>query len=126
MPCCPKCGKEVSAEASYCPACGANLRIDKDLLREKIAETRHNEIGASIVMIMGVFIGAVGLYVATIKARRIEWHGLVPYEVTYSPYANLAILLFVLGIIIVLIGGILGTYSWYQRSKLMRQLERLK
>ena len=126
MPRCPKCGKEVSAEASYCPACGANLRIDKDLLREKIAETRHNEIGASILMIMGIFIAVLSLYVATIKATRIEWHGFVPYEVTYSPYANLVILLFGLGIIIMLIGGILGIYSSYQRSKLMKQLERLK
>ena len=126
MPCCPKCGKEVSAEASYCPACGANLRIDKDLLREKIAETRHNEIGASIVVIIGVIIAVVGLYVATIKATRIEWYGFVPYEVTYSPYAKLAILLLVVGLIIALIAGILGILSSYQRSILMKQLERLK
>ena len=29
MPFCPKCGKEVSPEASYCTSCGASLRVEK-------------------------------------------------------------------------------------------------
>ena len=126
MPFCPKCGKEVSPEASYCPSCGANLKVDKDLLREKIAETRHNETGASITCILGFIVLLAALYVASIKATRHEWVGLTLYEVTYSPYADIAIVLAVLGGILLFIGAALSIYFYYERHKLMKQLEALK
>jgi len=126
MPFCPKCGKEVSPEASYCPSCGANLRVDKDLLHEKIAETRHNEIVGGIGSAGGIALMILAFIVASIKATRYEWRGLTLYEVTYSPYVSMAIVFAVLGLILLLIGATLGIYYSYQRSKLMKQLESLK
>ena len=133
MPFCPKCGKEVSPEADYCPSCGANLRVDKDLLREKIAETRHNEmifgIGSGISVVIGISAIIIAFIVGSVKATRDEWRGLTLYEVTYSPYANIAIAIAVLGIImflIALIEMIAAAYYAYQRSKLMKQLESSK
>lgn len=126
MPFCPKCGKEVSAEASYCPSCGASLTgVDKDLLREKIAEARHNEMGASIGGVMGVVILFIGIFVGLITEKRYEWRGLTLYETTYHPYVDTAKILAILGIIIGVLSAILVAYYGYQRQKLMKQLESL-
>jgi hypothetical protein len=126
MPFCPKCGKEVSPEASYCPWCGASLKVDKDLLREKIAEARHGELEAAIAGLAGVAIVLAGIYLASITERSVEWRGLIPYEVMYHPYADIAMLCMVGGFIALLAALIGEIYYWRKRSRLMKQLESLR
>jgi hypothetical protein len=126
MPFCPKCGKEVSPEASYCPWCGASLKVDKDLLREKIAEARHGEVVSLIVGIVGLIAAFIALYLASITGRRTEWYGIIPYEVEIHPFINEAIICIILAVALLLIALIGEIYYWRKRSRLMKQLESLK
>jgi hypothetical protein len=123
MPTCQKCGKDVSQGAQYCPFCGARLEIDKDLLRERIAEMRHDEIVCMIISVVGFVIVGIAVLLGSITATRIEWVLFIPYEITYRPYVGEAILFVVLGIAMALIGLIGGIYYGDKRSKLMKELE---
>jgi len=140
MPFCPKCGEEVAVEASWCPLCGANWRVGRDLLREEITETGHKEIIALMGVIMGLILEIVGLSLTAVKVAGTGWFFFIPYRIrttwstslmrslrtVYNPYASMATPLIVAGITVLLISGIVEIYYWYQRSKLMKQLESLK
>jgi len=84
--------------------------MDKDLLREKIADTRHNEIVALIASIMGLTMVFAAYYLVTKGLWREAFTKL----------------LLVSGAIILFIGAIVGMYCSNQRSKLMEQLESLR
>jgi len=124
-PNCPKCGKEVPSEAIYCSWCGATLRVTQiklTVLQEKIAECRHNEMEATI-MLIPIFIMIIGgLYIGSITETRIEW----PYQITYHPYADLALILLVGALILAVIIGVVSTYYWWKKYQYMKELERIQ
>jgi len=121
-PHCPKCGKEVSPEARYCPFCGAVLKTDKAVLQEKIAEARHNEMISYISVFIGIALIFLATYVGSITETKYEY----PFEITYRPFAYVAILFAVLGVLMMILSATIGIYYVYQRYKLMKQLESLK
>lgn len=126
MPFCPKCGKEVTSEASYCPSCGASLKVvkvEKDVLHDKVSEMRHNEIIAVFTALAGLIMACVGLVMMAITATRWEWFLIFPYPVEYHPLADVGVILGIFGLAIFLVGGINMVYYSYHRSKLLKQLE---
>ena len=135
MPYCPKCGKDVSSEARYCPFCGANLESIKDSLRkivkgerdevemrrEKIAETRHNEIIGFIAAAFGFFLWIIAAILSGITATRTEWKwGIIPVNVKYHPFAETVQGCVIGGVIMIIIGLSIAAYYAYQREKLVK------
>jgi DNA-directed RNA polymerase subunit RPC12/RpoP/uncharacterized protein YneF (UPF0154 family) len=116
---CSKCGKEISQEARYCPHCGAALKTNKRILQEKIAESRHNELSSAIAAIIFVLFILFGGYFMTITETRYDFF----YVTIYRPYYNLGLGLIITGIIGLILSAIAGTYFYYQRMKLMKELE---
>jgi H+/Cl- antiporter ClcA len=116
---CSKCGKEVSQDARYCPHCGAVLKTNKLILQEKIAESRHNELSSAIGAIISVLAILFGGYLMTITETRYDFF----YVTIYRPYYNLGLGLIITGIIGLILSAIAGTYFYYQRMKLMKELE---
>jgi len=56
---CSNCGKEIQNDIVYCPFCGEKLSGTNSLLREKIAEARHNETISEIGAFAGLFLIAL-------------------------------------------------------------------
>ena len=75
MPFCPRCGKEVSPEANYCPSCGAHLNGNNDLLVNAcMHETRHKEMQACIAGIAGLVIFLMDLQPEDVFLYFLEYH----------------------------------------------------
>ncbi|HJH25210.1 MAG TPA: hypothetical protein C5S37_07485 [Methanophagales archaeon] len=145
MPYCPKCGKETSSEARYCPYCGANLEVYKKmvedlsqeknrpfktttvhsdfLLQERIAEARHSAIVGLAMVFGGLFLAVFGMFLSGITKTGIEWHGILPKMVTYHPYALTSIGCVMVGVILAAVGAIIGGYYDIQKDKLMKKME---
>jgi len=127
MPSCPKCGKEVDKGMNFCPHCGLRLAEDKELLKLKVEELRHEERSSLLTGALGYFLLALGAWLMVgITATRIEWRGLIPYEVTYHPYAGLGAIILLFAILLIVTGFGYAAYCWYKRSKLLKQLESLR
>jgi len=128
MPYCPKCGKDVSSEARYCPFCGANLesikgeRDEVEMMREKIAEIRHNEIIGFISAAFGFLLWIIAAILLGITATRIEWKwGIIPVTVKYHPFAETVQEFLIGGGIMIIIGLSIAAYYAYQREKLVKK-----
>jgi len=94
--------------------------MDKDLLREKISETRHKEWESLATGIIGLILVLVALFFGFS----------VPSLSVYSGFRSgsgllagiLATIFLVLGLAIMVAGAVAGMYYSRQRSKLMEQL----
>jgi DNA-directed RNA polymerase subunit M/transcription elongation factor TFIIS len=117
---CPKCGKEISSEASYCPSCGASLKETNNLLREKIAETRHKETEATIVAVVGVMILVASFALGGVLQQRSSTWG---YSNSPSGGAMFFLMLFLIGLVMAIYGAVLDIHYSRQREKLMKELQ---
>ncbi|MEA4878568.1 MAG: TM2 domain-containing protein [Dehalococcoides mccartyi] len=54
---CSKCGKQVAENASFCPACGSQIR-QSSLTAEEYHE-RKSRIAAGL---LGIFLGSIGVH----------------------------------------------------------------
>jgi hypothetical protein len=82
MPFCPKCGKEVSDDASFCPQCGHNLKLG--LAPENTSGQGESAIvpeevkgwswaGFGLTWIWGVFNGVLISLLALIPGFHLIW-----------------------------------------------------
>jgi heme/copper-type cytochrome/quinol oxidase subunit 3 len=64
---CPRCGKELSAGATYCPACGARLNDPQSDMRETAALDAKNKgrlnIALWILILFAAFSLITGIYI---------------------------------------------------------------
>ena len=120
---CPECGKEVNEDANYCPYCGARLKINIEAIKLKLEECRHEEKMSWGIVGIGVSLVIIAFIVASIKATRYEWKNWALYQVTYSPYASVALVIVTVGVLFMAVGAIIGAYYSYKRSKLMKEIE---
>lgn len=71
-------------EMLYRPNCGVSLKIDRDLLHEKIAEARHKEIVGAIRACFGALLMIFGsILLMNIEEIRYEWYGFIPCDDYY-------------------------------------------
>jgi hypothetical protein len=113
-PKCPKCGKEVPLEAIYCPYCSTKLEVNSDAIKIRLEELRHNENLGYFFFAIGIVIILFSFWLSTLTEKR----SFLFYEVSYHPYLDLAIWLFILGGIILALGCLMAVYYGYLRSKL--------
>lgn len=59
MPYCPNCGKEVQADASFCPSCGHNLKVAPAPRPAPSVPTEHKSSGVAAVL--ALVLGIIGL-----------------------------------------------------------------
>lgn len=153
MEVCPECGGSVEASATYCPHCGVRVRPDASPernepqgaepkpeaktseaalgqarvapFREKLADTRLNEdIGWKAVVLAVVLVAVLALFRAQTEASRVTtvFSG---YDVLHAMLRNVTLIVFIMALILIVLGVSVALSSRYQRSRLLRQLERL-
>ena len=120
---CPKCKREVNEDASYCPYCGARLKVNIEAIKLKVEEYRHEELTSWGILGIGAVLLIIGFILVSIKATRYEWKDWTLYQVIYSPYASAAMVIITVGLLIFALGAIIGAYYSYKRSKLMKEIE---
>jgi hypothetical protein len=123
---CPKCGKEAPSEAIYCPYCGSKLRtseINVEALRMRLEELRHDEKICLFISVIGLAFLLFGVWLYSLTMTRYEWRGLIPYEVTYHPYADMAVIFMIAGAIVLFAGLTASAFCYHSRSKLLKRLQ---
>jgi hypothetical protein len=135
MPFCPKCGKEVSEDASFCPQCGQNLKVgvtpgntsgqgEAAIVPEEVKG--WSWAGFGLTWIWGVFNGVLISLLALIPVfalvwaivlgikgrewawRNKRWDSVEHFKNTQRPWDTAGIVLFAIWVVaIVLIPGIL-------------------
>jgi len=110
---CPRCGKNLAAGASYCPACGASMGDPNVQTREEIAMDAKNEgriniavwilvIGAAISIISGlIMIVTMGDMVHTVF-EMIE--DMMPGVYTEESLRSLLVMSFVISMVCASLG----------------------
>jgi len=98
VPYCPKCGKEVSEEDAFCPSCGASLRPERRLYRERVekrekeekmektekAEKREKEeAGPAAPLVIGLILVFVGFAFFLATTRIISFREAWPYFLVF-------------------------------------------
>jgi len=81
--------------------------LSKDLIHKKIAEARHNETMSLVVIALGFIVEVIALNMV-------------------QPLGYIAIIFVLLGIFLIIGAGIMAFYYSHQRSKLVKQLERIQ
>mgnify|MGYP000568947599 CR=1 FL=1 len=117
---CPKCGKEVEEGVNFCPYCGAEISVDMNKVKIQLDELQHDIRIGWIIVGIGIVFMILSLAVSLITKTHEEWKGLNLYEVTTHPYANIAIFLVIIALILVVLGGIMAGYHGYKRDKLLK------
>ena len=84
----------------HCPFCGVSLSGVNDLVREKLAEARHNEIISEIGAFFGLFLIALG------------WLVVQPATLTFV----------LVGLLFLFVGATSSLYYSLKRRKLLKQL----
>jgi hypothetical protein len=108
---CPKCANETFQEAKYCPNCGCPLQSNNNLLREKIAETRHNEMTATLSCGVGIALFLIGFFIRPNSSGGLLSTGFFNFFFWIS------------GIALMVTMAILTTYYSMQRKKLIKELK---
>ena len=153
MELCPECGRSVEASTAYCPQCGVRVRPDASpernepqgagpkpeaktreaapgpahmaAFRERLADTRLNEdIGWKAVVLAVVLVAVLALFRAQTEASQVTtvFSG---YDVLHAMLRNITLTVFIMALILIVLGVTVALSSRYQRSRLLRQLERL-
>jgi hypothetical protein len=107
---CPKCGNETSQETKYCPNCGCPLGDSNNLLREKIADTKHNELTATLSCGLGIALFLIGFFIQPTSGGLLS-----------TGFFNF--FFWISGIFLMVTMAILTTYYSMQRKKLMKELK---
>jgi len=68
MPFCPKCGKEVPAEATLCPSCGYTFNQVPPAKSTVLPEQKNTGVAAVLALVLGIFglMGVGHIYVGKI------------------------------------------------------------
>lgn len=144
---CSKCGNNIEIEEDiYCPVCsgkvegisnseesqaplswiGQSLEMKVARLRERIAEARHNEqIGWMSVGIAIIIVVALAIIHTQIAAGNALFVSFGSSTANYT-LANLSAGLTILAAILVILGVVLAIYSRRQRTRLLKELEKIK
>jgi len=117
---CPICGKEVGEGMKFCPHCGAEISVDMEKVKIQLDELKHEEKGGIILLILGFILLIVGISIGLITETHEEWRGVELYKVVTHPYADFALFIMFMALIIVVIGGTVSVYYTQKRNKLMK------
>jgi len=108
---------------TFCPYCGLRLTVDKETLKIKLDDIKHDEIISFALGVIGFIFLLRAMWLGSFTATTYEWRGPTLYEVTYHPYAEAAIAISIIAVIMIALGFGASAYYSYKRSKLIKQLE---
>ena len=98
----------------------------RDYLRERAAESRHNEMSAYLMFIAGsvLFVGGIleTLFVAEFSGQRLEWILFVPVGFSSVPGCVLGLALTLSGLALMVFGLVAGIFFARDRVWFMREL----
>jgi hypothetical protein len=98
----------------------------RDYLRERAAESRHDEMSAYLMFIAGsiLFVGGVleTLVVTELLGEHLEWFLFVPLGFSAVPGCVLGLALTLSGLALIVFGLVAGTYFARDRVWYMREL----
>jgi len=98
----------------------------RDYIREKTAESRHNETVGYLTMILGAIFLVGGVLETVVKVENPDWLLFFPYQLTPHPYSLLGLSFSLMGLSLLICGMVLSLKYALERSGYMRELEELR
>lgn len=120
------CGSIVMCHKVYiffccCFLCGLALSV-RDYLRERAAESRHDEMSAYLMFIAGSVLFVGGVLETLFIAESLGWVLFVPIGLSESPGCLVGLALTLSGLALMVFGLAAGTYFARDRTWYMREL----
>ena len=94
----------------------------RDYLRERAAESRHDEMSAYLMFIAGSVLFVGGVLETLFVAESVEWVLFVPVGFSVAPGCVLGLALTLSGLALMVFGLVAGTYFARARGWFMREL----
>ena len=95
----------------------------REYLREKAAESRHDEMSAYLMFIAGSVLYVGGVLETLLVAERVDWLLCVPFSLSDVPSCLLGLALTLSGLALMVFGLIAGTYFARDRGWYMSELK---
>ena len=95
----------------------------REFLREKAAESRHNEMSAYLMFIAGSVLFVGGVLETLFVAETVNWLLFIPLNFTTTPASTLGLALTLSGLVLMIFGLVAGTYFSRDRAWYMRELQ---
>lgn len=104
-----------------CFLCGLVVSV-RDYLRERAAESRHDEMSAYLMFIAGSVLFVGGILETLFVAELVEWALFVPVGFSETPGGTLGLALTLSGLALIVFGLVAGAYFARDRVWYMREL----
>ena len=95
----------------------------REYLREKAAESRHDEMSAYLMFIAGSVLFIGGVLETLFVAETVDWILFIPIGFTTTPGCILGLALTLSGLALMIFGLLAGTYFSRDRAWYMRELQ---
>lgn len=95
----------------------------REYLREKAAESRHNELSAYLMFIAGSVLFIGGVMETLFVAETVDWILFIPVNFTSTPGCILGLALTLSGLALMIFGLAVGIYFSRDRAWYMRELQ---
>jgi hypothetical protein len=95
----------------------------RDYLREKAAESRHDEMSAYLMFIAGSVLYVGGVLETLLVAERVNWLLCIPISLSEAPGCLFGLALTLSGLTLMVFGLIAGTYFARDRGWYMSELK---
>lgn len=94
----------------------------RDYLRERAAESRHDEMSAYLMFIAGSILFVGGVLETSMVANTLEWVLFIPIDFSAAPGTTLGLALTLSGLALAVFGLVTGTHFARNRAWYMKEL----
>lgn len=105
----------------------SHVKLELDFrayLHEKMQESRRSEFQAYLMFLTGAIFFIGGILISLNLGSAPAWFIFVPYHMNLGAGSILSLGLIVGGIFLMILGTIMGTYHYRERTWLMKELQK--